>query len=216
MATIRRYPLVTEEIYHIFNKSIAGYRIFNNEGELKRMKELFSYYCYEEQLKFYRSKISDYDLGRVNREQILVKIIAYCIMPTHIHLILQQCKDNGISIFMSRVSNSYARYFNIKYGRKGPLWEGSFKNVLVNDSEQLLHLTRYLHLNPTTAFLVEHPQDWIFSSYREYLGLEDKDRMICSFNDFIDMSPTSYKRFVEDRIDYQRDLERIKHLLLEE
>ncbi|MCM8826817.1 MAG: hypothetical protein NC904_04785 [Candidatus Omnitrophica bacterium] len=94
---------------------------------------------------------------------------------------------------MSRVSNSYARYFNIKYGRRGPLWEGTFKNVLVNNDEQLLHLTRYIHLNPTTAFLVERPEDWSFSSYREYLDKEDKDK-----------------------IGYQRDLEMIKHLVFEE
>jgi putative transposase len=79
-------------------------------------------------------------------------------MPTHIHLVLRQLKDGGISKFMSNILNSYSRYFNIKHNRKGPLWEGRFRKVLVGSDEQLLHLTRYVHLNPVTACLVDKPK----------------------------------------------------------
>ena len=70
---------------------------------------------------------------------------------------------------MRRLLNSYTRYFNEKIKRKGPLWEGRFKKVLVNSDEQLLHLTRYVHLNPVSAGIVEKPEDWPCSSYREYI-----------------------------------------------
>lgn len=136
-------------------------------------------------------------------------------MPTHIHLILQQLKNYGISRFMNLILKSYSKHFNIKHKRKGPLWEGRFKNVLVETNEQFLHLTRYIHLNPVTDYLVNKPEDWKFSSYREYIGLVDKDERICDFSDYLDMDIPSYQGFVNDRIVYQRELAQIKHLILE-
>jgi len=76
-----------------------------------------------------------------------------------------------------------------------------------------LHLTRYIHLNPVTASLVKKPEDWNFSSYKEYLG--ESPRKICEFEEFIPIGKNEYKLFVEERIDYQKELAKIKHLLLE-
>ena len=112
-----------------------------------------------------------------------------------------------------KVLKSYSKYFNKKYKRKGPLWETRFKNVHVDTDEQLLHLTRYIHLNPVTALLVKKPEDWNFSSYKEYL--RESPRKICEFEEFIPIEKNEYKLFVEERIDYQKELAKIKHLLLE-
>ncbi|MDO8579983.1 MAG: transposase, partial [Candidatus Omnitrophota bacterium] len=140
----------------------------------------------------------------------LVEIIAYCLMPTHIHLVLKQLKDNGISHFMRNIQNSYTHYFNERYKRKGPLWIGRFKNVLVESDSQLLHLTRYVHLNPSTAGLTRNPLDW-HSSYGEYLNPKTNDRL-CHWEELIDLSTSQYRAFVEERIDYQRELAFLKHL----
>ncbi|PIP19346.1 MAG: hypothetical protein COT38_01720 [Candidatus Omnitrophica bacterium CG08_land_8_20_14_0_20_41_16] len=207
------------EIYHIFNKSIAEYKIFNNKEEFLRMMKVIQYYLWgRRKIRFSKWKeIGENRLSEIEvlKEEKLVEIIAYCIMPTHIHLILKQLRDKGISIFMSQISNSYARYFNVKHKRKGPLWEREFKNVLIATDGQLLHLTRYIHLNPTTAFLVDKPEDWLFSSYKEFIGEVSKKEKICNFENFIDIDVLSYKKFVEDRISYQRDLGKIKNLMLE-
>jgi putative transposase len=217
MVTIRKTPLVSNEIYHIFNKSIAEFKIFNNREEFLRMKEVISYYQWKDNKrrfsvwKIKKEELKEDSLGKDK----YVKIISYCIMPTHIHLILKQLIDKGISIFMSQISNSYARYFNTKHKRKGSLWESEFKNKLVTNDEQLLHLTRYIHLNPVSAFLVEKPEDWEFSSYKEFLREVDDKEKICDFEDIIDFDPFFYKKFVEDRISYQRELEKIKNLILE-
>lgn len=144
----------------------------------------------------------------------IVQIIAYCLMPTHIHLILKQLSPSGISIFMSNVLNSYTRYFNVKHKRKGPLWESKFQNVLVNKDEQLLHLTRYIHLNPTSASLANKPQGWEFSSYNEYLG--STNYPICQFDDLLNIQSAEYKKFAQDRIAYQRELAIIKKQLIDE
>jgi len=142
----------------------------------------------------------------------LVQIIAYCIMPTHFHLILKQLKEKGISIFMRNILNSYSHYFNIKHKRKGPLWESRFQNKFVETDEQLLHLTRYVHLNPVTAFLVDKPEQWLWSSYNEYLSKVDKDEKVCDYEGILDVEPVSYGAFTDERIDYQRELAKLKDL----
>ncbi|MDD5613960.1 MAG: transposase [Candidatus Omnitrophica bacterium] len=220
MVNIRKDALVTDETYHVFNKSIAGFKIFNSESDFFRMRETFCYYQQENrECKFskYSALLRDNPKARIDLsgEPMLVKILAYCIMPTHIHLILKQLKESGVSIFMSNIQNSYARYFNTKYNRKGPLWEGRFKNVLIQTDEQLLHLTRYVHLNPVSAYLVNNPQEWPMSSYGEYIDIVAKNERMCDYEDIMSMDSVSYRNFVEDRISYQRELERIKDLLFE-
>jgi putative transposase len=137
-------------------------------------------------------------------------------MPTHLHLVLKQLRAHGISQYIGRLLNSYSRYFNKRYERKGPLWESRFQSLLVESDEQLLHLTRYLHLNPVTAGLVESPETWEYSSYREYLGLVSKEEGACNYSGLLEIGPLAYQRFVCNRIDYQRKLARIKNLLIEE
>lgn len=221
MTTIRKIPLVTNETYHIFNKSIAGYEIFNTKEEFLRIVEVIKHYQpAKTKIRFSkREEIKNDDsispLPRLPQENKLVEIIAYCIMPTHIHLILKQTVDKGISTFMSLISNSYSRYFNLKHKRKGPLWENEFKNVLITSDEQLLHLTRYIHLNPVSAFIVNRPGEWTASSYKEYLGEVADAQKICNFENLLNIVPSSYREFTEDRISYQRELAQIKHLILE-
>jgi len=220
----RKDPLISGEIYHIFSKSIAGFKIFNKDSEYLRMMATTRYYQMEDtRVKFSRFIKSENGENSFSAclhndclgKDRLVEIIAYCIMPTHLHLILKQLKDKGISTFMNNILNSYSRYFNTKHNRKGPLWESRFKNVLVRTNEQLLHLTRYIHLNPVTAYLVNKPQLWQASSYNEYLLNIDSKNKICKYDDVLDINPDSYRKFVEDRASYQRDLKEIKDLILE-
>jgi len=202
-------------IYHVFTKSIAGFKIFCEDKDYKRIIEMLVYYKDNPFIKF-----SDYKKLKFKKKQApiiktspLVQILAYCIMPTHIHLVLYEKQEKGISEYMRRLLNSYTRYFNEKVKRKGPLWQSRFKKVLVNSDEQLLHLTRYVHLNPVSVGIIESPEKWWYSSYREYIGLER--RRICEIEPFLEISEKEYKKFVEERKDYQKSLELIKHLILE-
>lgn len=212
---MRKDLLVEGEIYHIFSKSIANFIVFNNDLEFSRMLEAIHYYEIENPAIRFSDFIELHkDTGEYADKDKLVEIIAYCLMPTHLHLILKQLKEKGISVFMSTILNSYSRYFNLKHNRKGPLWESRFKNVLVETDEQLLHLTRYLHLNPVTAYLVNKPEEWTYSSYKEYLTANNNLK-ICNYCKFLDIKPVSYKIFIDDRISYQRELAEIKSLILE-
>lgn len=217
--------LTTGQVYHIFNRSIAKFEIFRNDSEYERMKGLLKYYQTEKPvLRFsiyaQRKRITEPAEINISGSEIkigsnLVDVIAYCVMPTHIHLVIKQLVDNGISTFMRKVLDSYTRYFNTKIKRQGPLWSGRFKRVLVDTDEQLLHLTRYIHLNPTTAYLVNSPQDWNFSSYNEFLNNIKEGESLCRYSSLLDIKPDSYKKFVNSRTDYQRTLAKIKHLLLD-
>lgn len=221
----RKVQLNNEEFFHVCSKSIAGYVIFNNRNEFLRMIQLIRYY----QIRDVSQKFSHFidNIGiegfdekfamfiNKNAHKKLVRLVAYCLMPTHLHLVLQQLMDNGISLFLKSVLNGYSSYFNLKHNRRGPLWEGRFQAVLIESNEQLLHLTRYVHLNPATAGIVHMPEDWEYSSYREHTGENNKSKNISQFEDIIDLSSRDYQKFVNDRISYQKELARIKNLLLE-
>ena len=217
---MRKDLLVDGSYYHVINRSIAQYEIFKEIDDYMRFLQILDLYRYKD----FNYKYSNFsELTTANQQAIiqalkknslkLVEIVAYCIMPTHFHLILEQISDKGISKFMAKVLNSYSRYFNLRHKRKGPLWESHFQNILINSDEQLLHLTRYIHLNPVSAGLVEKPEDWAFSSYSEYL--KDEEDNLCEYEDLLDISSENYKKFVNNRISYQKELSKIKRILLE-
>lgn len=218
---MRKIPIVGEHYYHIFNRSISQYRIFNDTGDYTRMLDiisLFRFKNFKQSFSHFIELTIDSQLKIKNdlekSSQKLVEIVAYCLMPTHFHLILKQIMDGGIVNFISRISNSHTRYFNTLHGRKGPLWEGHFSNVLIDTDELILHITRYLHLNAVTAKIVDRPEDWLYSSYNEYIA-RPNTKGICNFRDVIDITPLKYKKFINDQIGYQRELSKIKHLLID-
>lgn len=207
--------------YHVLNRSIAKFQIFNINENYRRFIETLLYYQHKDRpFKFSRFvKLSSAQkdkilLQRQDKEK-LASIVCYCLMPTHFHLVLKQLKPDGISKLISDLENSYTKYFNLRHGRRGPLWESRFKGVLVNTDEQLLHLTRYIHLNPISANIVKKPEDWEFSSYREYLKKSTYGKGSCEFRDVIDSSPKEYQIFTEERAPYQKELSKIKRQLLE-
>lgn len=212
---IRKEVLSAGQVYHVFSRSIAGYRIFTGDRDNQRMLMILRYYKQlEPGIKFSRF-LKYQDQFKHRNDDRLVDIIAYCLMPTHIHLILRQLREEGISTYMRKVLNSYARYFNTKYNRKGPLYEGRFKNVLIESNEHLYHLTRYIHLNPVTAHHVEMPEQWQASSYNEFILNCDNDERLCTYSDLLDIDKEAYREFVMSRRDYQRELEEIKHVIIE-
>lgn len=153
----------------------------------------------------------DYDINEIKGEKTL-DIISYVLMPTHFHLIINAESEKDISSFCAKLLDGYTRYFNLKHKRAGPLWQGRSKKIHIKNESYLLHLTRYIHLNPVTAFLASHPKDWPHSSYGEFTSQKEN---ICSFKNHIDVLGKDYEIFCEDRISYQRELASIKDLICE-
>jgi len=150
-------------------------------------------------------------------KKFLVKILAFVLMPNHVHLLVKQTSVASLSKFMQVLTTSYANYFNLRYKRSGHLFQGRFKHVPVDTDEYLLHLSRYIHLNPTNSALVKRPENYVWSSFRCYLGLDKLDfidkKTILDY--FGKKGPVKdYQEFVDSRIDYQREIN-LQKLLLE-
>lgn len=201
--------------WHICNKSIANYGIFKDSYNAKRFEQVLDYYNTVEFVQNFGKAICSKSLllqGMMYfSKKRVFKCISYCIMPDHYHLLIK-VSDDSISQYISKVQNSFTRFFNIKYRRKGPLWQSRFRTIQITTNSQLLHTSRYIHLNPVTDYLVNKAEDWLFSSYSFYikkLALETKLKEISI------KSPILYQKFIEDQIDYQRKLKYIKKYKLE-
>lgn len=214
---MKKGKFISGGIFHVFNKSIANYGIFKDIKNADRFRKTLDYYNNRAVTKslsrIIRDKEYQYQNLLYQKEQSIIKFLCYCIMPDHYHLLVKILKENIFSKYVNDIENSFTRYFNIKFNRKGPLWQSGFKAVRIKNNEQLLHISRYIHLNPTTSNLVEKPEEWQFSSYRDFIfdGKILKDIL----HEISIGQELHYKKFVDDQIDYQRKLKFIKKYLLE-
>lgn len=212
---LRHVRFVTGEIYHICNRSVAGIPIFQGKKEAELFLECGRYYNQEHPpIKFsvYRTNREKFS---AERGRSIVRVLAYCIMPNHFHYLLRQETEGGVLLFIKKISNSFAHYYCLKHHHSGHLFAGNFRAVHIEDEYQLIHVSRYIHLNPVTAYLTEKPEAFPYSSYTAYISVApspfvDPSIVLGSFR-----SRRKYQRFVEDQKDYQRRLAKIKHLLLE-
>lgn len=223
MASFRKVPLVTGDIYHVFNRGIDGRVTFTNIREYSRAYQIMKYYRFSSpplKLSIFL-RISDskrQELQESSWGEKLVSMMCYCLMPNHFHFMLRQEVNGGISKFLSLFQNSYTRYFNTRNERVGQLFLDTFKNILVEREEQFLHLSRYIHLNPFSSSVVNsleglYKYEW--SSLGEYIGVSEdyiceKDIILSSFK-----TKESYKNFISDRAEYQRELKQIENLIIE-
>lgn len=211
----RRISLVNNEFYHIFNRGSDKRNIFIQPRDYARLQRTFYYYQFlGPKIRFSQFTATKFKSFNPAPEKKLVEIICYCLMPNHFHFLLQQLKDNGISTFISQVANSYAKYFNTKYKRIGALLQGTFKAVRIENDDQFLHVSRYIHLNPIVSEVAQNLDDYSWSSFPEYMNSD----IFCSSNEILKFFPSKekYREFVEDQIDYGTSLESIKHHLFDE
>lgn len=208
----RTTPFVNGQTYHIFNRGVEKRNVFTDRRERGRFIDTVRYYQQiSPQIKFSKA---DKDKKENLSDEKLIEVIAYCLMPNHFHFLLKQISDNGISIFIRRLINSYTRYFNTKNERVGSLFQGPFKAVRMESDEQLLHVTRYIHLNPLVGYLVKDLRNFEWSSYPAYIGLENNK--LCKREEIEQLiSLKDYEKFVQDQADYAKQLANIKHLILD-
>ena len=164
--------------------------------------------------------------------KLLVKILAFCLMPNHFHLLLQQVKDGGIIKFMQKLGTGYTMYFNKVYERVGSLFQGRFKAVLVNQESHFIHLPYYIHCNPLDLKFPEWRNyggstsiDWRgavgflekyrWSSYLDYIG--KKNFPSVTQREFLTEFLGGPEQYRKDTIKWlkEMDLEEIKNLILE-
>lgn len=208
-------PLVNGEYYHIFNRGSEKRDIFSQTRDYKRFRKTMYFYQFlGPKPSFSKFSKSDLNSFSPDNNKKLVEILCFCLMPNHFHFLVKQLKDSGISTFISQLSNSYTKYFNTKYNRVGPLLQGAFKAVRIQTEEHLIHVSRYIHLNPIVSGLVKKLNVYPWSSYPEYIN---NSGTLCSIEDITGLfaSPKKYQEFAEAQIDYGTTLEILKHLTID-
>ena len=165
--------------YHVYNRGCNRGPIFANDGN------------YAFLLRRAKGFLADCSLS----------VIACCLMPNHYHFLLCPGSDGELSRFIQRLFNSYTQAFNKQQGRSGTLFEGRAKSILVDTDEYIIHLCRYIHLNPVQAGLVARPGEWPYSNYLEWVERRSGTLVDRAFVREYFPTPASYDAFVSSEVD---------------
>lgn len=146
----RKVKFVEGEYYHLFNRGVEKRRIFLDRKDSERFLALL--YILNQEDHFHVSNflkgLNDVrDLYEQKRGKPLVSILAYSLMPNHIHLVVREIVKNGISTFMMKLLTAYSMYFNIKNERSGPLFVRPFRSQHIDNDSYFLYIFSYVHLN---------------------------------------------------------------------
>jgi len=167
--------------YHVINRGNAGDAVFKNIRD--------------------REKFLEY-LGKAVK-RFSIRIHTYCLMTNHYHLLVET-PDPNLSRSIQWVNVSYATYFNRKRNRRGHLFQGHFKSILIDADEYLKHLSRYIHLNPVRAKMIDRPSDYLWSSYPAFIGGKkppgwlETNWLLSQFGKKRKVAEKNYRHFVED------------------
>jgi putative transposase len=155
-----------------------------------------------------REKFLEYLASATQRYD--ARIHAYCMMNNHYHLLLETPSGNLPQI-MRHINGSYTNYFNIKRERSGHLFQGRYKAILVEMDEYAKELSRYIHLNPVRAKMVQTPEEFVWSSYRFYIGHQKptewlhRDFILGYFGKKVPAAQKTYQRFVNALVNQEYD-----------
>lgn len=188
---------VPNAFYHVYNRGWNLGNIFLDEDDRRYFEMLLARHLSPQPVK----DRSGREYKHFNPE---VHLIAYCLMNNHFHILFYQYdEESAITRLMTSLVTAYTAYFNKRHNRRGSLFESTYKAIWIGDEAQLLHITRYIHLNHS-----KHAT-WKHSSYQDYLGNPrewiDPKPILALFG-----SVVQYKEFVADYEDIQRERENIK------
>jgi len=208
--TLKTYK--EKSYYHIYNRGVAKGRIFFNPQDYKIFLYYLKIYLLPKELQGETLKV--FPSRQLKNFSGKIKLLAYCLLPNHFHLLVYQSDAMAINFFMRSLATKYSMYFNRKYHRVGPLFQGVYKAVEIENDNLLIYLSKYIHRNPQTSR--RDLEGYKYSSYINYLGLANQ--MWLDKTVILDYFPSknrvlSYKEFVEETDDKQMTL--IKNLVLE-
>lgn len=171
--------IATGEYYHIYNRAIYKQQVFLDRYDYARF--LFGTIYFQSPTNFSQIgrmargfndngfAVSDADFSNVLAGRH-IELIAFCVMPNHYHLLVRQLVERGIERYMHRVTLAYARYRNLRYQSSGHVFQGPYQSVLVENNEQLMHLSAYIHRNPRELKAWKGSEkNYPWSSYQDYV-----------------------------------------------
>lgn len=178
---MRNIQISVNECYHIYNRGAQKKIIFHDASDYARFLFLISFFqspltfdqISRRVRRFVQHRVLDSDEEDIERitEDRYVELIAFCLMPNHFHLILRETQENGTAKYMQRVLNSYTKYYNTKYEVSGHLFQGPYRAVHIENNDQLLYLSTYIHRNARELPQWKNKeQKYEWSSYQDYIG----------------------------------------------
>lgn len=152
---------ISNAFYHVYNRGVEQRKIFQDDQDYSVFLSYLQTYLTPKNeneltgiILSQKSSAKDKDkavkLLRMKNYSDNVQLVCYALLPNHYHLLIKQ-GNKILNSFMNSIGTRYAMYFNKKYKRKGVLFQDVYKAVLIETDEQLLHLSRYIHLNPLKA-----------------------------------------------------------------
>ena len=221
----RRIAFSEGEYYHIYNRGVDKRDIFMEGKDYLRFQKML-YVANSIKPVVYKT-IQGVPLDKIEREELVVAIGAYCLMTNHFHILVKEISEGGITRFMEKLGTGYSMYFNKKYDRTGFLFQGNFKAEHVDNDEYLKYLYSYIHLNPvklidstwkevgirdaekTRAYL----ENYHSSSYPDYLGVDREEKLILSKNEFPEYfdKPKDFKEYINDWLEFVKNGGAPKH-----
>mgnify|MGYP001612174729 CR=1 FL=1 len=180
---MRKQKLVLNHIYHVYNRGVEKRIIYKDSQDYSRFVKGMVIFNDTKVIDDFNDRFRKVLTGSYQRKSI-VDVMAFCLMPNHYHLLLRQSADNGITEFMRKLGDGYVKYFNLKHERVGPLFQGKFKSVLIDNDSQFLYIPHYIHLNPLDLIFpdwrekkavnkkqaINFLNSYEWSSYRDYIG----------------------------------------------
>lgn len=189
--TVREYDIPA--YYHVYNRGAGGMSIFKDAQDKRKF------------LSFLERYLSDDD-AHADYPTFDLELVAYCIMGNHFHLLLfQEFDPTAMTDLMRSIGTAYSMYYNRKYKSYGRAFQSVFRASRITDESYLLHISRYIHLNP------EEYKTYKWSSLSYYLGAEAPTWV--KPERLLDMSPAQYEIFLEDYKDRRAILKEIKDQL---
>ncbi len=179
---MRTHHFINECFYHVFSRGVEKRNIFADDDDYLHFVHCL--YALNDRHPKIDSRLRNAQNDDHTSRERLVDIVSWCLMPNHFHLLLRQRIDGGVTFFMRKLGIGHAMYFNKKYERNGVLFQGRFKSVPVGRDEYLLHVIRYIHLNPVDLIesgwkeqgikhwyaVNQFLESYRWSSYRDWIG----------------------------------------------
>jgi putative transposase len=187
----RHKDAVPGGIYHIYNRGLDGRAVFMDQADYDHFLEILGKYLGENCKKEDSfTKLRPCVVRHMEDMNLKgkVRLMAFCLMPDHFHLLISQEGGADMTNLLRRLMTSYVMGFNKRHGRRGPLFEGVYKGVRVDEPERVVWVSRMIHLNSLTMTVrrfgpVETvtgplPEEYMYSSFREYFGPRERDWVI--------------------------------------
>lgn len=175
-----RAVIAPGEHYHIFNRGINKQAVFLDKTDYARMACIFMLAQSTEPLYNIGRhahaflKNGELNMKKRNIESIIesrvVEVVAFVIMPNHFHIIVKELTEGGIALYAQKVEIAYTKYFNTKNKRSGYLFQGPYQSVHIEDNDQLLHLSAYIHRNTRELKEWKNKEHlYLWSSYWDFI-----------------------------------------------